>query len=860
MRVNNQISPIGIDDKNPNFSWNIDTSKENWKQQAYRIMVAASWEALLGGRDLLWDTGFVNSNLMMNINYEGMELQSDSRYYWQVSVRQEGVEDIYTSEVASFETALFNQEEWKGQWIGETEDHIYHIFRKTFQLRKEIAKAKLYVCGLGHYEFYINGSPVGECKLEPGWTNYRKSCIYSTYDVTDMLTEGANAMGSYLGDGMYNVPGGRYVYFKRTFGKCKLLVQLNITYTDGTREAIVTDESWRRVPSPIKFCCIYGGEDYDGRLEQKDFSLPDFNEDSSWEKVVVTAAPEGELVSRSFPPVKVMQTYQPVKIEEIRPGVFLYDLGKNFSGWVRVDIRANGTGAGHAVTMTPGEILNEAKEPDQRVTGRGYHWEYTLNSDELQSYAPRFTYTGFRYVMLEGAIPREYADANAETGRALPVIESLVGEFIYPDIETGGEFSCSNELFNQIHGIITQAMLSNMKSILTDCPHREKLGWLEQSHLIGPGVMYNYEVLNLYRKIERDMRESQREDGLVPDISPEYITFGYHTGYTDSPEWGSACIINPWYLYKCYGDLTTLRDNYDIMKRYVDYLTGKTHHYVLHHGLGDWLDIGPNVPHSQNTPVPVIATAIYYYDLTIMVKAARLIGRREDEAFYSKLAEIVRREYNLQFFDDQTFRYATGSQAAQAMSLVTGLVDKENEQKVLDYLVKDIKVRGYATTAGDVGHPFVIAALIKYGRSDIINAMTNVTDKPGYGYQVKCGATTLTEEWDGPQPDRPHGSQNHYMLGGVEEWFYGGLAGIELFRNDNLFDTIRIKPHFAEDCDYVDAWTRHPYGKVSVHWERKDNGILVNIAIPANTTADFINEIDGTVTKLGSGEYTFRIH
>ena len=507
--------------------------------------------------------------------------------------------------------------------------------------------------------------------------------------------------------------------------------------------------------------------------------------------------------------------------------------------------------------MKPGEILKADGTPDQKVTGKNYSWDYYMSESKEQEYAPKFTYTGFRYVQVEGAVPREFADGSEEK----PVLESLVGEFIYPDTKMQGEFWCSNELYNQIHGIINQAMLSNIKSVFTDCPHREKLGWLEQTHLIGPAIMYNYDVHKLYEKVEKDMEESQYDTGLVPDICPEYITGfeKYHTGYVDSPEWGSAVIINPWYLYKKYGDVSVFTRYYDVMKRYMDYLTGKTHHHVLHHGLGDWLDIGPMVPHSQNTPVPVIATAIYYYDLGIMARVAALLGKKEDAIEYEELMRAVKEEYNLQFYDEQTYRYATGSQAAQAMSLVAGLVEKENEEKVLEYLVKDIKMRGYVTTAGDIGHPFVTAALILYNRSEVMNEMMKITDKPGYGFQVQCGATTLTEEWDGPRPDRPHGSQNHFMLGSGEEWFYAGLAGIRCIRDDLPFDELVIAPYIADNVDELKAWHMHPYGKIMVHWLKQGGTVKIDVQIPPNITATFVSPADAGRTTIGSGLHTFQI-
>lgn len=855
LKLEYRTKPLGIDERYPTFSWNVETDENNWRQKAYRILISGNEDDLICEKGRVWDTQKVVTKSMVNIPYTGEALQSDTRYYWKVLVWQEGKDKPVSSEIIYFETGLLKETDWHGNWIGETEDHIYHIFRKKFKLEKKVRKADLFVSGLGHYECYINGSQIGDYVLEPGWTNYNKSCLYSSYDITEQLQKEENAIGVILGDGMFNVPGGRYVYYERSYGKCKLLVQLNIAYEDGTTAEITTDETWNMAPSPIQFCCIYGGEDYDGRREQDEFSRADFKEDNSWGKVVLVEPPKGRLVSQKTSPLKIMESYQPIKIEETRPGVYLYDLGKNFSGWVRITLKSKEDNIGTVVTMIPGEILNASKEPDQRVTGRGYHWQYTMNELETQTYAPKFTYTGFRYVQVEGAIPKELA-SKEET---MPILESMVGEFIYSDVDQHGDFSCSNELFNQIHQIIKQAILSNMKSVLTDCPHREKLGWLEESHLIGPSIMYNYDVHNLYEKLERDMEEAQYDKGLVPDICPEYVVFGYHEGYVDSPEWGSACIINPWYVYQRYGDLSVYERYYDVMRKYLDYLTSRTHHHVLHHGLGDWLDIGPCTPYSQNTPVPVIATTIYYYDLVIMHQVANILGKKDDEVYYAELKKAVYEEYNLQFYDNQTFRYATGSQAAQAMSLVVGLVDKDNEQKVLDYLVKDIKARGYATTAGDVGHPFVMSALMMFGRNDVINEMTNVTDKPGYGYQVKCGATTLTEEWDGPQPDHPHGSQNHFMLGSVEEWFFGGLAGLCSIRTGKAFDEIQIKPHFAKNCKHVTAWTMHPYGKVSIHWEKREKEIMVELKIPANVSATFINELDGSQTDLGSGTFVIKL-
>lgn len=855
MTVEYQKNPIGIDVSIPTFGWNAETEEKNWKQQAYRILVADDEKLLEQDQGNMWDSGKVLSDQMVNVPYGGAFLQSAARYYWKVYVWQDGQSGV-CSETAWFETGFMEESCWKGSWIGETESGQHHIYRRAFEINKELLSARIYVCGLGQYELSLNGRKVSEYVLQPGWTNYEKSCLYNVYDVTELLQNGANGLGVWLADGMFHIPGhkGRYAYFPRSYGYAKFLLQMELVYQDGSRETIASDDKFSMAESPLHYCCIYGGEEYYAEDEQDGFDTGAFTENDKWMPARVVEPPKGRLCAQKNLPLKVMETLEPVSVKEVRPGVYLYDFGKNFSGWVRIRVRTGGRSAGDRIKMKPGEILKEDGTPNQKATGKNYSWDYYMNDKEVQEYASKFTYTGFRYVQVEGAVPAQLSGVNCDK----PVLEMFNGEFIYPDMEFMGSFTCSNELYNQIHGIITQAMLSNMKSIMTDCPHREKLGWMEQTHLIGPAIMYNYDVHNLYEKIEQDMEQAQHEDGLVPDICPEYITefAKWHYGFLDSPEWGSACIINPWYVYKKYGDTAIFARHYDTMKKYMDYLTGKTHHHVLHHGLGDWLDIGPFVPHSQNTPIPVVATCIYYYDLGIMRSVAEILGKTQDAKDYAQLMREVKREYNLQFFDDQGCRYGTGSQAAQAMSLMTGLVEEEYEQKVFEVLVKDIELRGYATTAGDVGHPFVTAALTKYNRSDVMNEMMKVTDKPGYGYQVVCGATTLTEEWDGPDPARPHGSQNHLMLGSGEEWFYAGLAGIQGMRHDIGFEELIICPYIADNVDEVNAWHMHPYGKVCVHWKKDEEHVTIDVTLPANTHGTFVAP-DGKKKELGSGSYTF---
>lgn len=894
LQVNNRSKQIAADDPAPVFGWRIEGDERNIRQEAYRIRVTDEKGTPV------WDSGNVPSSRMTGVRYEGSTLASDTRYTWQLTstVRSGGERETVLAAQSTFETGYFHKEDWKGSYLGEDTDRIYHIYGKHFTVR-DIARAKLYICCLGHFICYINGQEISDHVLEPGWSVYDKTCFYTAYDVTALIREGENTVLLKLGDGMMNVPGGRYVYYTRSYGKAKFNFQLVLTGTDGGKRFVCSDDTWRRTASSTLFSCIYGGEDYDARLFKKARTALQLT-GADWEQAPVVEAPEATPRAMPTESMKVMQRIEPCSVRAVDTNTWLIDLGVNFSGRVRIRVRTDGKAAGEKIVMKPAELLGKDGRVNQWITADSYAWTYTLSDDTEQEYAPEFTYTGFRYVEVTGAVPafvnmgkdckvstdapgkqEEKAGADAKTEKpaetgakadntaeadkevertgSRPILVSLIGEFIYPDVETAGDFRCSDPLFNDIHTIILRAILSNTKSYFTDCPTREKLGWLEQTHLIGPSIMYNIDAESLYAKIEQDMADAQHADGLIPDICPEYVTGfeKWHSGFLDSPEWGSACILSPWYAYKRYGDASVLKAHYPVMKRYLSYLTAKTHHEILHHGLGDWLDIGPSTPNSQNTPVPVVASAVYYLDLRVMRQVAQMLGEEADAAAYEDRMKAVYEEYNLQFLDDQTGRYATGSQAAQAMSLMAGLVPAGMEEAVIKQLRSDIERRGYAVTAGDIGHPFLVAALMKYGMTDLLYKMTKVTKTPGYGYQVACGATTLCEDWDGPDPRREHGSQNHLMLGSIEEYFYASLGGMELIGDGLPFDEIRIAVHPADGIDWVKAWTMHPYGRIAVSWKRCADKVEVEVEVPPNVTAHLESPDGSAARRVGSGRHAY---
>jgi hypothetical protein len=721
--------------------------------------------------------------------------------------------------------------DWHAQWIVASTkiaaDQPLPILRRPFEVAKPVRRATAYVCGLGFHELRLNGEKVGDQMLEPGWTNYRRSCRYSTHDVTKQLVAGQNVLGVMLGNGMYNVVGGRYTKFTGSFGPPMLVVQLVIDYADGARAEILSDQSWKWAEGPIRFSCIYGGEDYDARRESAGWDRPGFD-DSTWQAATVVPGPGGRLVAESAPPIKVMKQFKPVKVTQPKPGVFVYDLGQNHSGFPRLAVQGT---AGATVKMHPGELLEADGQVRQAQSGTPVWFAYTLGGKGREEWNPQFTYYGYRYVQVEGGVPDGTPDAAAERPRIL----DLTGLFVHCSAPIVGHFSCSNPKVNQIHEIINAAILSNLQSVSTDCPHREKLGWLEQSHLVSGGIMFNYDMPAFYAKICDDMREAQTDEGLVPDIAPEYTIFT--GGFRDSPEWGSAYVIDPWLVYQMYGDASVLTKHYADMKKYVAYLGGKAKDHIVSHGLGDWADYGPNPPgESQLTPRGLTPTAIYFQDLLLMEQMARLLGKQDDAEHYAQLAGKVRAAFNKTFFEADVNQYAGNSQTGNAMPLVLGLVPDDRRAAVFENLVKLLRGNGNRVNAGDIGFMYLMRALGDGGRGDVLYDMVCQEEGPGYMWQLKKGATTMTETWD----CYPNWSQNHCMLGHAEEWFYRGLGGIRPDPNAPGFKRFIVAPQVVGDLTAAEADYHTLYGKIASRWTRQGETLTLCLTVPANSSATVV--------------------
>src|ERR1019366_6416867 len=631
------------------------------------------------------------------------------------------------------------------------------IFRRQFTVNPGLQRAIIYICGLGQYELSANGTKVGNALIAPGWTKYNKTCLYDSLDLTSYFTNGNNAIGVMLGNGMYNVQASsRYTKFTGSFGPPKVIAQIHLFYTNGTSQVIASDSSWLTTSGPITFSSVYGGEDHDARLLPAGWNQTGFNA-TNWSPAVVTNGPGGTLRGQSHaaPPIVATQTLQPIKTNNLSSTTIVYDLRQNAA--LIPTLLAHGE-AGATIQITPAELTNTDGTVNRGSVGGGSaYWKYTLAGSGSETWTQRFFYHGCRYLQV--------VLTAAPGSSSLPVVDSLSGVVIQTATANVGDFSCSNDLFNRTRTLIRWAQRNNLISLLTDCPHRERLGWLEQYNLHGPSLRYEFDVGQLFVKTMQDMADSQTASGLQPSIAPEYVVFS--GGFCDSPEWGSSVIIVPWQHYLFTGDDTLLRNYYSTMTNYFGYLKNQAVNNFLNYpsGLGDWYDIGPNAPgYSQLTPVSLTADAYFCQDAQILARVATVLGKTAEASQFSSLATNIAAAFNNTYYSAGNRYYSTGSQTAQSMPLALGMVDSNKQASVTAALVANVYSQGL--TAGDIGHRYLLRALADMGRSHVIFDLHSGTNTAGYGYILNQGATALTEAWDA----NPSSSQDHFMLGHITEW------------------------------------------------------------------------------------------
>lgn len=731
---------------------------------------------------------------------------------------------------------------WKGAWIaapwstpkdGAMEDGSapLPVFQRVFALRVRPMKAELRIAGLGQWQATIasggHESMVGEPGLHQAWTDYRRTVTYERIDVTRLLARGQSTLTVMLGNGMYNVQrtvivgarhDQRYTKFAGSFGEPKMTAVLDVTYAGGGREEIVSDARWKVKRGPVVFDSAYGGEDFDATRDR----------DADWNAAKVVEAPGGEMIEGIAPIVGQHEVYAPVKTTDVGGGRVVYDLGQNFAGIVRLRVKG---GRGAVVRMTPGELLNADGTVNQATFHGPVWWSYRLRGDANgETWEPLFGYGGFRYVQVEWTAGPGMPAATAAAGHVL----ELRGVAVHSDAKETGTFSSSSEMLNAIHRLIVHAMHNNEVSLLTDCPHREKLGWLEQTHLVAPGLIFNNDVQSLLAATDRNMHDAQWADGIVPTIAPAYTRFGPKNAvFDDSPEWGSASVLEPWWAYRFYGDRTQLERDYAMMRGYVKALAGKARDGIVAYGLGDWYDIGPGSPGiEKNTSLGVTATMMLVEDAAAMEKIATLLGRTQDAAEYRALHQSTAAAFNRKFWDASHDWYDRGSQTANAMPLALGVVPEDRRAQVLAHVIEDIHAHNDHVTAGEIGYPYLLRALAAAGRDDVILTMLLRRDPPSYGSQLAAGATALTEAWDA----NPHSSQDHFMLGSADEWFYMRLGGMDLDMSRAASERVTLRPVALKGVDWVRCGYAAKVGKIESDWRREAGSVTYSIAVPVEAT------------------------
>ena len=836
LQTENRVDPLGMDVTNPRLSWSLPWTGA--LQQAYQIRAASDPALLLRGVANLWESGKVNSARSTQVVYSGPRLASRDRVAWQVRVwTPEGLSDW--SAPAIFEIGLLDSREWSAQWIAHpswTHGQPLPIFAYSFALAKPVRRAVLRIAGLGMYEATINGTPLTLDALTPGDTLFSKQVEYTTHDVTALLQPGTNRIDVMLGNGMFNpvfTPGRYNDIVNPVSVDLRLIAQLELTYSDRSTAVIASGPDWRTTFGPITHSSWYGGEDYDARrVAPADIS--------QWAKVMVSSppSPETKLAWRPAPAVRAFERIVTQAITEPKPGVYVFDMGVNFAGWEQ--LRVSGP-AGTAVVMRIGEQLRADGTvfQDNNTTGAPVFDTYTLAGDGIEVWHPRFVYHGFRYLQVEG-LP------------AHPTNETVTGIVLRGANDVAGSFSSSNPMLNGIHRITNRAIQSNMMSIFTDCPDREKLGWLGDMIGIFGSITRNYDIAAYARTILGNMVDSQTSAGIVPTWVPTYADYSiYGEGFFNDPNWGDAMILTPWYLYETYGDARALETYYPNMRRYLNYLTSRTRGDLLDYGLNDWITPDETIPRE------IVATYGYYRSVVAMEKTATLLGKSADAETFAALRERVAEAFNAKYLDPTNHTYAAGQQAADAVALDTGIVPDEERQAVLNHLVSTIRANGNHVNVGIVTLQAVLRALAAAGRDDVIFDIATQTTAPSYGYQLVHGATSLTEDWSGPTVGY---SQNHMMLGAIDEWFTSGLAGIQQAPGFIGYERIFIKPAIVGDLSHVEGYYRTPKGLIESSWTKSADGRLtMRVSIPASTNAIiYVPSAGGPVTySVGPGIHEF---
>ena len=876
----NLINPLGIDEKQPRFGWSMTSAQQNQFQSAYEILVSDNSSKLEKLQGTVWSSGKVINNQQLQIPYQGKELLPQTRYFWRVRVYDQDNKVSGWSRINWFETGMLGTENWTAKWISDgrqqpARDEDYYkddpmpLFRKEFNVAKKVLSARLYISGLGYYEAYINGQRVGDHQLDPGFTTYREEVLYTTFDVTKYMKQGNNVAGMMLGNGWFNpLP-------MRLFGRIDLRkyqetgrpcvkAEVHVKFNDGSTSIIATDGSWLTAPGPVVRNNVYLGEVYDARLEVAHWN--EMQTDAKWSNASIVKGPAGKLIAQMIPPIKITRVVKPVVINEVGKDTFIVDLGQNFAGVAR--IRVSGV-SGSRVKLRYGENIYKDGRLNYMTTvctqlkkgvlkgGPGAPetaWqqdEYILKGSGNETWNPRFTFHGFRYIEITGWPGK-------------PAIDNIEGLRMNSDVDVVGKFECSNPMFNKLHEVIQWTFLSNLFSVQSDCPGREKMGYGADMVVTSEAFMYNYDMSNFYRKAVHDFADEQQKDGGITEMAPYMGIADKGYGGESAPlGWELAFPFLQQKLYEFYGDKRIIEENYPGVQRQIKFLQAKAIDGLFHWDISDHEALDPK-------PEAFSASAFYYHHIKLAENFASILGRKDDSIQYAKIASTIKNAIIKKYFVPGAGRFDNGTQSAQLFALWYELTPDVG--KTFEQLLKEFERHGWHTSSGIFGNKMMFDVLRRQNRNDVAYKVANQEDYPGWGFMLKSGATTLWETWSYPE-NFP--SQNHPMFGSVDEWFYRSVLGINGIAAG--FEKIVIKPQPVEGLSSAKGEFRSSRGVIASKWTKSDGRFTLSVSIPPNTKAEVwipsqsgqVLANDGkplpqtrvengyAIVEVGSGNYSF---
>ncbi len=829
LRCEHRAAPLGIDETQPCLSWQLCDTRRGAAQTAYQVIVAASVEALHADTPDLWDSGKIATDQAVEIIYAGMPLESRQCCWWKVRVWDQDGNASSWSDPAFWEMGLLNAGDWQAKWIGsaiditEQSQPCPHL-RCEWRINLPITRARLHVSALGLFALEINERRVGRDELVPGWTDYSKRLMYLTYDVTSHLQSGDNVAGVILGDGWYS----GYLLWdgcRNHYGnQAGLLFQLEIELSDGSTQIVCSDETWQTSIGPILSSDLYHGEVYDARLEMPGWSLPGFDA-TAWRDACILNDTDAVLVSKRNETIQVIEELKPLCITEPADGVYVFDFGQNMVGRARLHMRGE---VGTQITLRFAEMLNDDGSiyienlRTAKATDR-----YTLRGGDTETWEPRFTFHGFRYVEMTGC-PEP------------PTLDALTGIVMHSATPPTGRFACSNPKINRLQKSILWGQKGNFLDVPTDCPQRdERLGWTGDAQVFVRTAAFNMDVYAFFEKWAFDVADAQSEEGAFSHVAPDLLNdYG-------SAGWGDAGVLCPWRIYLCYGHKRILEQNFKPMLRWIDYQQRTSHELIRSaKGYGDWLAVDAIAPDRSPTPTDLVGTAYFAYTAMITAQVARIIGKSEEADRLEGLANRVRHAFNQEFVSPGG-RVVGHTQTGYLLALAFDLLPEEIRPVAVQHLVDLIEARDWHLSTGFLGTPLLQPVLSRFGRTDVAYRLIFQESYPSWLYPGEQGATTMWERWNSYTKadgfgDAAMNSFNHYAFGAVGEWLYSTVGGIDFDLQNPGYKHAIIRPDpgtakYGLQWAETDLQTRH--GLLSSHWKIESRQMTLRVNIPPNTTA-----------------------